>query len=356
MSCNSVDSSDKRCDDGGGGSNSGKMTLSKKESTSCEQNNIDTITEGIDSVVSILDNKSTCANCGKVGDDINNTCNKCKMVKYCNAACKKKHKKKHKKECERYQRLVAEKHDEKLFKQPPAAEDCSICFLRLPTLESGKRYMSCCGKLICSGCSYAPLYDNQGNKVDNKKCPFCRIPTPNSAEEKAIRIKARIEAGDPIAIYNLGVCYSRGTNGFPQDQTKALNLWHRAGELGYTEAYISVGYAYENDDNDKLKVDEKKAKHYTELAAMSGSASARFNLGIDEEDAGNFNRAIKHYMIAARDGDSKSLEAIKYFYSNGHATKDDYTTALQAYQEYLVEIKSKQRDEAAAAREDHHYY
>ena len=43
---------------------------------------------------------SVCANCGKQGSDVNNTCNKCKQVKYCNAACKKKHRHKHKKECE----------------------------------------------------------------------------------------------------------------------------------------------------------------------------------------------------------------------------------------------------------------
>ena len=36
------------------------------------------------------------------------------LVKYCNAACKKKHRKKHKKACER---RVAEMHDEKLFKE-----------------------------------------------------------------------------------------------------------------------------------------------------------------------------------------------------------------------------------------------
>ena len=94
-------SDDKRCDDGGGGSNSGEMILSKKECTSCEQNNIDVITQGIDSVY-ILDNKSTCSNCGKKGDDINNICNKCKHVKYCNATCKKKHRHKHKKDCEEY--------------------------------------------------------------------------------------------------------------------------------------------------------------------------------------------------------------------------------------------------------------
>jgi len=48
------------------------------------------------------DNVSVCANCGKEGDDINNICNKCKQVKYCNASCKKKHRSKHKKHCEEH--------------------------------------------------------------------------------------------------------------------------------------------------------------------------------------------------------------------------------------------------------------
>ena len=89
-----------------------------------------------------------CANCGKEGNDLNN-CNKCKAVKYCNAACKKKHRSKHQKKCER---RVAELHDEALFKQPPLLkEDCSICFIPLPRLGTGSKYKTCCGKDICSG-------------------------------------------------------------------------------------------------------------------------------------------------------------------------------------------------------------
>ena len=61
-------------------------------------------------------------------------------------------------------------------------------------------------------------------------------------------------------------------------------------------------------------------------------------------------------MIAVRDGENDSLKQIKEFYSNGQASKEDYTTALQSYQAYLGEIKSKLRDEAAAAREDYRYY
>ena len=43
-------------------------------------------------------------------------------------------------------------------------------------------------------------------------------------------------------------------------------------------------------------------------------------------------------------------------FMNGDATKDDYTQALRAYQAYLSEIKSVQRNEAAAANENYKYY
>ena len=40
-----------------------------------------------------------------------------------------------------------------------------------------------------------------------------------------------LEAGDAISIYNQGCDYRDGTNGYPQDYTKAIELYHRAGEL-----------------------------------------------------------------------------------------------------------------------------
>ena len=65
-----------------------------------------------------------CAKCGKEGgEDTMNTCNKCDLVVYCNAACKKKHRSQHKKNCEK---RAAELYDEKLFKEPPPPEECPI--------------------------------------------------------------------------------------------------------------------------------------------------------------------------------------------------------------------------------------
>ena len=89
---------------------------------------------------------------------------------------------------------------------------------------------------------------------------------------------------------------------------------------------------------------------------MMGDATARYNLGYIEEHKGNMDRALKHYMISVGGGWSDSLGGIKELYTNGHSTKEDYTKALKLYQEYLVEIKSDQRDKAAADREDYRYY
>jgi len=236
--------------------------------------------------------------------------------------------------------------DEKLFKQPPPGEDCPICYLLLPTLNTGRKYQTCCGKVICSGCIHAPVYDNQGNEVDNEKCPFCRTPHPTSDEEIVERINKRAEMNDANAIYNLGCFYSRGSYGFPQDCVKALELYHRAGELGYANAYNHIGNAYHN--GRVVEIDKQKAKYYYELAAIEGDSMARNNLGICEACTDNMDRAIKHFMIAIQGCRTQSLNMIRKLYRDGYATKEEYMKALQSYQTYLSEIKSSQRDEAAA--------
>ena len=61
-------------------------------------------------------------------------------------------------------------------------------------------------------------------------------------------------------------------------------------------------------------------------------------------------------MIGVRSGSNESLDAIRQYYKNGDATKDDYMKALQAYQVYLEDIKSHQRDAAAAFDDQFKYY
>ena len=162
------------------------------------------------------------------------------------------------------------------------------------------------------------------------------------------------EKDDAQAMYNIGVYYSEGLHGYPKDYNKALEFWHRAATLGNAKANNSIGSVYYNGEG--VEVDKEKANYYYELAALGGSVYARFNLGINEQFAGNFDTALKHLLIAARDGYADSLKVIQELYSEGDATKEEYTKALQSYQEYLDEIRSSQRDDAAAAYEDYRYY
>ena len=298
---------------------------------------------------------NVCASCGKEGESeaSMNACNKCDLVVYCNAVCKKKHRSKHKKNCER---RVAELYDERLFKQPPLKEDCPICMLPLPSLSTGHEYYSCCGKKVCSGCIHAPVYDNLGNIIGTggRKCPFCRSPTPTSDKENIKRLKKRVESGDAEAIFSLGYYYYEGSYGLPQDYEQALKLWQQAGELGCAEAYGNIGNAYHFGEG--VERDNKKADHYYELAAIGGNETARYNTGNSERRVCNWDRAIKHYMIAAGGGWNGSVKSIQQLYTNGHAKKDNYTSALRAYQKYLQEIRSEQRDIAAAFSEEFKYY
>jgi len=269
-----------------------------------------------------------CANCGKDGGNGLKACTACKLVKYCNRDCQIAHRSKHKKAC---RKRAAEIRDEELFKQPPPKVDCPICLLPLPLLISASISL-----------------------IIERKSPFCRAPAPYSIEEFNERLQKRVEVGDAWAINMLGCNYREGEDGFPQDYDKALELYVRAGGLGCAEAYCDVGYAYENGRG--VEIDEKKSNHYYKLAAVGGNIEARYNLGLDEMKDGNMDRALKHYMIAAEDGDDISLKKIQELYTNGLATKDDYAKALRAYQAYLVEIKSTQRDKAAAASAKYCYY
>ena len=115
----------------------------------------------------------------------------------------------------------AKLHDEELFKQSPPKEDCPICMLPLPELETGRKYKSCCGKIICSGCIHAVKKRDGGVGL----CPFCRTPTPTS-EEIVEQIKKRADLGDARAMYNMGCHYYHGRYGLPQDYNKALEFWH----------------------------------------------------------------------------------------------------------------------------------
>ena len=275
----------------------------------------------------------SCANCGKGEEDSNKLkkCSACLSVKYCSAACQKAHRPQHKKACKK---KAAELHDEKLFKEIEP-EECPICLLPLDT--EYVTFKSCCGKIICCGCSYAMMVI-EGKNI----CAFCRMLPPSSDEERVNRVNKLIDKGNSEAVNMLAGDYAEGRYGIPQDMTKANECYLKAGELGCAGAYYNLG-------NSQLvgrgvEIDRKKAIHHYELAAMIGHVKARHNLGCLE--GGNEQRAYKHYLISARSGMKESVDAVKEGYMAGFVTKDEYADTLRAYHEKQKEMKSDARDKA----------
>jgi len=277
----------------------------------------------------------TCANCGKESGDELKACTACYMVKYCNRDCQIAHRKQHKKECKK---RAAEIRDEKLFADPPPREECPICMITLPLNASEVQFKACCGKSICYGCIYA-MAMSEGKDL----CAFCRTPPPRSHEEEIKRTKKLMDNGNAEAFYILASYYARGIMGMPQDQQKANELLLKAGKFGCSVGYYNLGRYYADPEGE---VDEKKAIHYFELAAMMGDVWARHNLGYMEEQTGNYHRAMKHFIISASAGSKDSLDMVQRAVMQGIVSKDIYEECSHAFNERQKET-SDAREKAA---------
>jgi TPR repeat protein len=189
---------------------------------------------------------------------------------------------------------AAELRDEALFKDTPPKEDCPICFLPMPkkfincitlppaTITSVpiydfamaneelaivplEQYFPCCGKSICSGCVHSCR--KSGN---DGKCPFCNSDRGGKTEEENNKdITKRVAANDAASIYLLANSYRHGLRGLQQDQTRAIELYARAANLGHSKAHYNMACLYHEGG------DLTKAKFHLEAAAMAGHEVSR---------------------------------------------------------------------------------
>ncbi|EJK46184.1 hypothetical protein THAOC_35160 [Thalassiosira oceanica] len=281
-----------------------------------------------------------CANCGREGGDgvrLKN-CTACLLVKYCGVDCQKAHRKIHKKACKE---RAAEIKDERLYSQGherPEAEFCPLCTLPVPLpTEKHSCVNPCCMKMVCRGCALASL-----KRGIDDKCAFCRTPVTSDEAEALRLVQARVGKNDPEAIAYLGDQYSQGRFGLEKDVARAVELWTEASELGSADACFQLGVAYRNGDG--VEQDAKRGVWFYEKAAMLGDPMARHNLGKYEREHGNYDRAVRHFLISAKMGDENSLEDIKELFKEGHATKSQYGKALEGYRDATEEMKSPDRE------------
>jgi TPR repeat protein len=60
-----------------------------------------------------------------------------------------------------------------------------------------------------------------------------------------------------------------------------------------------------------------------------------------------YERAVKHFIIAANLGDGNSVRKLKDFYVHGKVSKEEFAAALRAHQAAVDATKSPQREVAA---------
>ena len=284
-----------------------------------------------------------CSSCGQAEiDDVKlKKCDGgCDLVKYCNDGCQKEHRSKHKKACKK---RLAELRDNNLFTPPEGSHrgECPICCLPQPIDPTKSTDMPCCSKLICHGCCYA----NQNREHEaglEPRCPFCREPLPKSLEESdKHRMKRIKENNDPAAMRQVGKKrYHEG------DYDAALHYFTKAAELGDAEAHFELSCLYH--DGHGVEKDAQKKVYHTEQAAIGGHPTARHNLGFIEYESGRFDRAKKHFIIAANLGYHGSLKGLRQLYKEGYASEEDYDAARCAYQAAVEATKSPEREEGEA--------
>ena len=279
---------------------------------------------------------SCCASCGiaEVDELKLKECAECDLVRYCSDECQKDHIPQHKEECKK---RAAELREELLFKQPESSHlgDCPICYLPLP-LDIKKSVMySCCSKVICGGCSHANKIREEEESLA-QACPFCRKHAPSTDEECDKYLMKRIEANDPVAVRHKGV--EQAQRG---DYQSAFRYFTKAAELGDIQAHFELSHMYHNEHG--VEKDKGKKMYHMEEAAIGGHPAARYNLGIGEWNNGKTERAVKHWIIAATQGNDDSIKALMHAFRKGFVSKDKLAAALRAHQAAVDAVHRERR-------------
>ena len=235
--------------------------------------------------------------------------------------------------------LKDENYNELLFKQPDSSHlgDCPICFLPMSVLEGSYVFTTCCCKLLCNRCAIANKKREKEEKLEHR-CPFCREPLAGAGVLE--RVKNRAKRNDPVAMCELGKHFRADG-----DYMSAFDCFSRAAAMGDMESHNELGVLYHFGYG--VERNESNAVFNLEKAAIGGNPNARWNLANIEWENGQYERAVKHWIIAAKQGgkqgENGSLERLKTAYKRGLVSKDDFAAALRGHQAAVDATKSPHR-------------
>eukprot|EP00984_Skeletonema_dohrnii_P000420 scaffold144_cov94-Skeletonema_dohrnii-CCMP3373.AAC.3 len=308
--------------------------------------------EDYDHAAAAAEEKLHCASCGiaQVDDIKLSECNSCDLARYCSHDCQEHHKSEHEEACKK---RAAELRDELLFKQPESTHlgDCPICMIPLPLEKEKRKFRFCCCIFVCEGCMHQSFKREMEERRRCPVCPFCREPTPtrdNLMKSSLTQIMKRVKAKDPVAM-----CLMGGDLGSKGDHIGAFGWYTKAAEMGYADAHYQLSFMYQ--DGLGVEKDRGKEMHHLEVAAIDGHPGARHNLAVLEFNEGRRERAGKHWIIAATQGQDESIESLMNMFKlegieggRRYVSKEDLAAALRGHQAAVEAYKSPQREAATA--------
>lgn len=207
-------------------------------------------------------------------------------------------------------RAKAEMADVDVLTAPPLKKECPICFLPFPLFPhsvsgSGSAFLSCCEKMVCSGCYYKNGMANRESGVEIK-CAFCRNPMRNECSESDYvnKMNKLVRNGNPDACMEMAKKYTNERFGVPRSERdalemyiRALEMYIRAAQLGDAAAFRYISEYYQG--GLVVERDTSKQRAFLEIAVKKGSIDARHFLACLIAESGDVDNAIQHLKIAA---------------------------------------------------------
>ncbi|CAE7455284.1 esiB, partial [Symbiodinium sp. CCMP2456] len=141
-------------------------------------------------------------------------------------------------------------------------------------------------------------------------------------------------AGEPDALYNLGIQHELGLHGQEINVQKAKEAYLRSAELGHHFSQNNLALLYQ--EHPELDVDRCGSLHWMRLAAASGFAVAQKNLGTMLMEEGNSELAAESRQWLRRAAEQREPEAAFFLgeiYREGLGVAPDLSEAQRWYRE-----------------------
>lgn len=176
-----------------------------------------------------------------------------------------------------------------------------------------------------------------------------------SAKAGPAALVAAASAGDPKALFQLGMRYSDGDS-VQRNMTESATWFLRSAEAGFAPAQYSIGSLYEKGIG--VERDVTKATGWYEKAAVQGNARAMHNLAVIYAMGNppavqpNMDTAVQWFQKAAQLGIKDSQFNLGILYGQGMGVPQNL---IESYKWFALAAKtgdsdaSKKRDEVANA-------